>query len=159
MPLISSISAVSSCNGFSADAVHVAGNGVKIRECVIPPGFEQNLRELSRRYGAEVAWKVYEEVCRRRAEGEDMKVARALERNFATPINDLERRTKEHIDQYTAERAATWENEIFVQRRRLGNAELSLKTKETRTAREHERIAKNEITALLERLTDCRVRR
>ena len=34
--LISSISAVSSCNAFSADAVHVAGNGVKIRES---PGF------------------------------------------------------------------------------------------------------------------------
>jgi hypothetical protein len=77
----------------------------------------QDLRELSRRYGAEVAWEMYEEIFRRGVNGENLKVARALEQNSAAPTTDVERRTREYIDQYKAKRAAAWENEVFLQKR------------------------------------------
>jgi len=116
----------------------------------------QNLSQLSKRYGAKVAWQMYEEIFRRRAVGEDIRVARGLECNFAHPSTEVEVRTKEYIDQYVAKRKGEWENEIFTQRRRLGAAEESLKVKETKKAREDVRIATKKIQTLLERLTDLR---
>lgn len=116
----------------------------------------QNLSQLSKRYGAKVAWQMYEEIFRRRAAGEDIRVARGLERNFTHPSTEIEVRTKEYIDQYVAKRKSEWENEIFTQRRRLGAAEESLKVKETKKAREDVRIATKKIQTLLDRLTDLR---
>jgi putative SOS response-associated peptidase YedK len=116
----------------------------------------QNLSQLSKRYGARVAWQMYEEIFRRRAAGEDVRVARGLERNFAHPSTETELRTKEYIDQYVSNRRAEWESEIFTQRRRLGGAEESLKVKETKKAREDVRIATKKIQTLLDRLTDLR---
>jgi putative SOS response-associated peptidase YedK len=116
----------------------------------------QNLTKLSRRYGARVAWDMYEDAFRRRAAGEDVKVARALEQNFANPATDVERRTKEYIYQYTMKRRAEWEMEVFTQRRRLGEAEQSIKVKETKKAREEIRIASKKVETLLSRLADLR---
>lgn len=116
----------------------------------------QNLSQLSKRYGARVALEMYEKIFRRRADGEDIRIARGLERSFTHPSSEIELRTKEYIDQYAAKRRDEWENEIFTQRRRLGGAEESLRVKETKKAREDVRIATKKIQTLLERLTDLR---
>jgi putative SOS response-associated peptidase YedK len=99
---------------------------------------------------------MYEDIFRRRAAGEDLRIARGLEQNFSHPSTEVEVRTKEYIDQYVAKRRGEWENDIFTQRRRLGAAEESLKLKETKKAREDVRIATKKIQTLLDRLTDLR---
>ena len=96
---------------------------------------KQNLKHLSRRYNAEVDWAAFEDVFRRRAEGEDIKASRDLQRNFQNPETDTERRTAEYIARYLKDKKTEWENEIFVQRRRLAAAEESLPKRETKKAK------------------------
>ena len=112
----------------------------------------QNLREISKRYGADIAWESFDELFRRRLDGENLKVARALERNFDVPANEIELRTKNYIDLFNAQQTQQLENEIFVQRRRQGTAQASLKKKETLAARESLRISTSKIEKLLARL-------
>ena len=49
----------------------------------------QNLSHLSKRYAAEVDWEAFEELYERRAEGEDIKLARDLQRNFQQPSTEI----------------------------------------------------------------------
>jgi putative SOS response-associated peptidase YedK len=117
---------------------------------------KQNFDHLSRKYGAEVDWEAFEEVFERRAEGEDIKVSRDLQRNYQHPTTDIQKRTAGYIAQYLKAKKSEWENEIFVQRRRLAMAEESLTKKETKKAREDVRIATNKIQTFLDRLADLR---
>ena len=114
----------------------------------------QNLDHLSRRYDAEVEWEAFEDLYRRRAEGEDVRMSRDLQRNFQHPQTEVQRRTAGYIAQYVRSKRAEWETEIFKQRARLGAAEESPQSKETKKAREDVRIAKGKIQTLLERLAD-----
>jgi putative SOS response-associated peptidase YedK len=117
---------------------------------------QQNLDELSKRFGGEVDWEAFEELFKARAEGSDVKVSRALERNFSNAKDPIQERTRDYIERYVQAKASEWETEIFTQRRRLGNAEASLKTKETKKAREDVRIATKKVTTLLDRLSALR---
>jgi len=117
---------------------------------------KQNLKHLSRRYSAEVDWAAFEDVFRRRAEGEEIKASRDLQRNFQNPETDIERRTTEYIARYLKDKKAEWENEIFVQRRRLAAAEESLAKRETKKAREDLRIGTKKVQTFLDRLADLR---
>src|ERR1700722_1174898 len=117
---------------------------------------KQNFDHLSRKYGAEVDWEAFEEVFERRAEGEDIKVSRDLQRNYQHPTTEIQKRTAAYIAQYLKAKKSEWENEIFVQRRRLAMAEESLTKKETKKAREEIRIASNKIQTFLDRLADLR---
>ena len=114
----------------------------------------QNLKHLSRRYEAEVDWAAIEELYRRRAEGEDIKASRDLQRNFQNPETDVERRTAEYIAQYLKRKRAEWENEVFVQRRRVTEAEESLVKRETKNSREDIRIGSKKVQEYLDRLAD-----
>ena len=116
----------------------------------------QKFEHLSRHYGAEVDWESFREIYMRRADGENIKMSRELDRNYLHPVTDTQRLTREYIDRYVANKTSEWETEIFTQRRRLGNAERSLALKETKKAREEVRIATKKVTALLERLADLR---
>lgn len=116
----------------------------------------QSLEHLSRRYEAEVDWAAFEELYRRRAEGEDIKASRDLQRNFQNPETDVQRRTAEYIAQYLKEKRAEWENEVFVQRRRVAEAEESLVKRETKKAREDIRIGSKKAQEYLDRLADLR---
>jgi putative SOS response-associated peptidase YedK len=121
---------------------------------------EQHLRSLAREFGAEVDWRMLEQLFSSRLE-RDIKVSRALEANFVAPqipqaSSDIERLTRAHIDAYRARRAESLESEIFNQRKRLADAQRALKSKETKRAREEERIARTKIDAALSRLSDLR---
>jgi len=117
---------------------------------------QQNLRALSKQYGAEISWELFEDLFRRRLEGEDIKLARSLERNFDDPANDVERRAHASIDQFRSWRVTQWEKDIFAQRKRLADAERSLLTRQTKRAHEDVRIATQKIQDLMERLSDVR---
>jgi putative SOS response-associated peptidase YedK len=117
---------------------------------------KQKFDHLSRHHGAEVDWEAFEDVFKRRAESEDVKVARDLQRNYQNPETPVQKRTAAHIAQYLKAKKTEWENEVFVQRRRLATAEESLTKKETKKAREDVRIATNKSQMLLDRLADLR---
>jgi putative SOS response-associated peptidase YedK len=61
-----------------------------------------------------------------------------------------------HIDEHRAKLTTQWEQELFKQRKRLADAQRSLKAKEMKAARESERIATNKVQALTERLADLK---
>ncbi len=117
---------------------------------------KQKFDHLSRQHGAEVDWESFEDIFKRRSEGEDIKVARDLQRNYQNPVTDVQQRTASYIAEYLRSKKAEWENEVFVQRRRLARAEESLTKKETKKAREDVRIATNKSQMFLDRLADLR---
>ncbi len=116
----------------------------------------QNLKHLSRRYEAEVDWAAFEELYRRRAEGEDIRASRDLQRNVQLPETDTERRTAAYIGQYLKAKRDEWEQEVFAQRRRIAEAEESLTKRETKKAREDIRIGTKKAQEYLDRLADLR---
>jgi putative SOS response-associated peptidase YedK len=116
----------------------------------------QNLKTLSRRYEAEVDWAAFEELYRRRAEGEDIKAPRDLQRNFQTPETDAEHRTAKYITQYLQTKRTEWESGVFAQKRRVAEAEESLTKRETKKAREDIRIGNKKAQEFLDRLADLR---
>jgi putative SOS response-associated peptidase YedK len=116
----------------------------------------QDLHEIARRFGAEIAYEMFTQLFRRRREEEDLKVARALEQNFMHPANDLEQHIKADIEAHRARRVAQWEKDLFVQKKRLADAERSLSVRETHKARDEVRIASKKIETNLARLSDVR---
>ncbi|AXC12413.1 hypothetical protein ACPOL_3118 [Acidisarcina polymorpha] len=101
-------------------------------------------------------WESFEDVFKRRAEGEDLKVARDLQRNYQNPSTDVQKKTAGYIAQYLKTKKSEWENEVFVQRRRLATAQESLIKRETKKAKEDVRIATNKSQMFLDRLADLR---
>ena len=115
----------------------------------------QNLKHLSRRYEAEVDWAAFEELYRRRAEGEDIRASRDLQRNFQHPETDVERRTAAYIAHIskpsaTSGRRASSHKVAASQRRknRSPNGDQE--------ARENIRIGTKKAQEYLDRLADLR---
>jgi hypothetical protein len=117
---------------------------------------QQDLYTLARRFGASVDWPLFEELFRYRGEDHSIKVARALEANFSNPENDPARRIQAHIAHYRSAQASAWEQELFKQKKRLADAQRSLKEKDTKRAREEERIATSKIENYIDRLADLK---
>jgi putative SOS response-associated peptidase YedK len=116
----------------------------------------QDIPELARRYGAQIAYGAFAELFRRRLEDKSIKVARALERSFLSPKTPLEEQITADIEAFRRQQITAWETEVFTQRKRLADAERSLQQRETKRAREHSRIATHKIQGCLDRLADAR---
>lgn len=117
---------------------------------------EQNLKRLARLGDARVDLPMFEDLFHRRAEGEDIKLARALEANFLAPESPAELRIAADIRAHHAAQARKWEVELFRQKKRLADAERSLARRTTRKAEEDRRIAGNKIEWLLGKLAELR---
>jgi hypothetical protein len=92
---------------------------------------KQRLRCLAKGFLAEVDWRMFEELFRRRL-AQDIKVSQALEANFVDEAltqtaSDAERLACEHIKEYRARRRESLEGEIFKQKRRLADAQRSVR--------------------------------
>ncbi|MFL6605693.1 MAG: SOS response-associated peptidase family protein [Steroidobacteraceae bacterium] len=116
----------------------------------------QDLHTLVRRFGGDVDWSSFEALFRLRLEDNGIKISRALETNFENPVNSTGERIREHIEAFRKAQASAWEQELFKQKKRLADAQRSLAEKETKRAREDERIATNKIASYLERLADLK---
>jgi plasmid stabilization system protein ParE len=79
-----------------------------------------------------------------------------LEATFENPLNSTGQRIREHIEAFRKAQASSWERDLFKQKKRLADAQRSLKEKETKRARDDERIATNKIESYIERLTDLK---
>ena len=117
---------------------------------------QQNLRLLAKRFGADVDWALFEQVFHRRLQDDEIKFARAMEANFQQPQSEIERRIQADIEVYRKAIGARWETDLFKQKKRLADARRSLQTKETKKARDDERIASTKIDTYLERLANLR---
>ena len=122
---------------------------------------EQHLRSLARDFRAEVDWDMFETLFRERLEHRDIKVARALEANFMSPATqtgepEVEGRVRSLIEAHRRIVAESLERDVFKQRKRLADARRSREEKETKRAREEERIAEGKIESLRARLVDGR---
>lgn len=112
----------------------------------------QDLKAALRHWGAHVDTGSFEELFRRRADGEDIKIAKAMEANFYSPESEVEARIKAHIDRYNREQIKKCEAELFVQKKRQADADRALIVKETKKALDDKRISTNKIEWNLRRL-------
>ena len=106
------------------------------------------------RLQAQYAEKAFEDIFRRRITDDSIKLAKALEANYAEPRTPSEARIKEYIQAYHARAAREHEEALFAQRKRLADAERKLKVKETKKALSDQRIATSKVAWHLEKLAD-----
>lgn len=92
----------------------------------------------------------------RRLDDPSIQISRGFEANFEDPTTDDGRQIKAAIDAHRARLATKIEKDLFTQKTRLVTAERSLKSKETKKAREDVRIATSKIDTLTAKLGDLR---
>lgn len=95
------------------------------------------------------------------------RLPRGFDLEFSTPESEVERAIRERIGAWRARRTQQLETELFALRKRLADAERKLAVKETKTARESQRIARSKIAQAMDRLAllrndaphenDCRI--
>src|SRR5690242_9649472 len=116
----------------------------------------QNLTWLAKRYGAEVAWELFQELFRRRIDDDGVQFSRALDVHVMQMTEEKARVSQGYIEQYRGKQARAWEQELFKQRKRLVDAQRKLQIKETKAARNDERIATEKMAALSGKLSTLR---
>lgn len=127
----------------------------KFRPMCYSAQVKQHLKELERRFGAHVDLDQVEMVLRARLEDNPgIRIPRAFEANFATPTSSAEERIKALIDKHRALATEGWQMEMFAQKKRLADAQRKLAAKETKAARNDERIATKKIEQYRDRLVD-----
>lgn len=77
------------------------------------------------------------------------RIPKAVDAWFMHPTTEAEREIKASIDQFNKDRLATWEAELFKQRKRLADAERALAAKPTKKAENDKRVATNKVDQLL----------
>ncbi|HEU4459988.1 MAG TPA: SOS response-associated peptidase family protein [Methylibium sp.] len=85
-----------------------------------------------------------------------IKIPKAMDFAFADPQTDDERAIKALIDEFNRQQTTELEQALFVQRKRLADAERSLQTKLTKAATESRRIATDKIDWQLGKLADLK---
>jgi putative SOS response-associated peptidase YedK len=105
-----------------------------------------------RETGAEMDIDQFREIFGARLIDSSIRIPRAIERWFDEPQTDAERYIKTLIDQYREAETAKLEREVFVQRKRLADAERTLAAKTTKAAAESKRIATDKVEKSLTRL-------
>jgi putative SOS response-associated peptidase YedK len=114
----------------------------------------QIVRKLHRQLGIRLDYAEAESLFMRRLEEPGLNISRGFEANFEEPSTEQGQWIKQAIDQHRARVASKTERDLFSQKTRLAGAQRSLLEKETKKAREDERIATNKIAALSAKLTD-----
>jgi hypothetical protein len=113
----------------------------------------QDLRDYLRETRAYADLVQIEEIFRRRLSDPSVRIPRGFERNFDHPRTPEEARIRDLIDRQRAAQIPKLEQEIFKQRKRLADAERTLKAKTTKKALEDQRIATAKIDACIEKLS------
>jgi putative SOS response-associated peptidase YedK len=109
-----------------------------------------------RQFGADIDIKEFVRLYWERQQGSKAKIPKAMDAAFAHPQTDDERTIKALIDDYDRRQAATLEQELFKQRKRLADAERTLQVRTTKAATESRRIATSKVEWALGKLADLR---
>lgn len=112
-----------------------------------------------REFGAEISIAEYAQIYWERQETNlKRKLPRAMDRAFLRDTSSDSRilDIQSMIRRYDAEQTTQLQQEVFVQRTRLADAERKLQTKITKAATDSQRIATDKIERAMSRLTDLR---
>ena len=113
-------------------------------------------RRYVRRWGAHADLAAFHSLFAQRLADPRIKVPAALEAEFLDPHSDSEAAIAELITTFRRDQAQRWEQELFVQRKRLADAQRQLQAKVTKGALESQRIASAKVDSLRARLADLR---
>ena len=113
-------------------------------------------RRYLRDYDAPMSLKEFVDLFWRRAADPKLKIPKAMELAFDDPQTPAEVEIKALIDRFNAEQVSKVEAELFRQRKRLADAQRSLREKSTKAALESERIANGKVEWALGKLADLR---
>jgi putative SOS response-associated peptidase YedK len=116
----------------------------------------QIVRKLHRDLGIRLDYAEAERLFLRRLDDPALNISRGFEANFDDPATDQGHRIKAAIEEHRLRVAGKTERDLFSQKTRLVTAERSLRTKETKKAREDVRIATHKIDTLTAKLSDLR---
>lgn len=110
--------------------------------------FSAYLREI----GAVPDYEQITRILEQRLVDKSIRIPRGFERNFDHPMTVEDKRVRELISQYRNATTTKFEQELFAQKKRLGDAERKLKVKQTKAALNDQRIATNKIDTCVEKL-------
>jgi putative SOS response-associated peptidase YedK len=113
-------------------------------------------RRYLRDFGAQMSLREFVDLFWRRTADPRVKIPKAMELAFGDPQSAPEAEIKALIDRYNAEQAAKLEAELFRQRKRLADAQRSLRQRTSKSALESERIAASKVDWALGKLSDLR---
>jgi len=113
-------------------------------------------RQYVRKFGAVLSIEDYIDIFWRRSAGARISIPKAMAAAFAQPANEDEQQIKALIDEFDAQQATRFEQELFKQRKRLADADRTLQAKTTKAALESKRIAGDKIEWALGKLSDLR---
>ncbi|HEY6644313.1 SOS response-associated peptidase family protein [Povalibacter sp.] len=113
----------------------------------------QSLNDYLREQGARPDYAQIEGVFRQRVADRNVRIPRGFERNFDDPVNAEQQRIRLLIDQHRQAQITRFEQEAFAQKRRLADAQRRLQVKETKSARNEQRIATGKIDGALQKLS------
>jgi putative SOS response-associated peptidase YedK len=116
----------------------------------------QAYQDYVRRFGAEISIREFVELYASRGKGAKVKTTKAMDDAFLRTSTPETRDIAERIDAWNAEQTAELEQLLFRQRKRLADAERSLRTKSTKKALADQRIATNKIDWAKGKLADLR---
>ena len=117
---------------------------------------EHNLKLIAKLAAAKLDAEMFVDVFARRAEGEDIKLAKALEANFLKPTTTVEKRIAKSIASYHTEQIKQWETELFKQKKRNADAQRSMKLKTTKKAENDLRVSTNKIAWLKSKIANIK---
>jgi len=117
---------------------------------------QANYRKYVRAWGADISLAEFFRLYWDKTQGLKLRTPKALDDAFAQPQNDEERRIKALIDELQGRQAHDLEQELFRQKKRLADAERTLRGKTTKAATESRRIATDKIAWALGKLSDLR---
>jgi len=114
----------------------------------------ESYKKLHRAYSASPDWESIRKLFWRRVHEKNVRIPKALELSFEHPEQPEEVAIKKLVDEYRVNQTRVLEQELFKQKKRLGDAERKLKTKVTKAAQEDQRISTDKIDALVRRIRD-----
>jgi putative SOS response-associated peptidase YedK len=117
---------------------------------------QQKIKDYYRRFNAAPDYEQISGIFRARLENKTIRIPRAFEANFDRPENAEEQVLRDLTLEYRARMATEWERELFAQKTRQANAVRKLAVKETKAARNDERVAGNKVAYFSNRLADLK---
>lgn len=113
-------------------------------------------RKYTRTYNAHISIREFVKLFEQRANDNRVLIPKGMEFPFTHPQSEEERAIKVLIDDFATAQAHRYEQELVKQRARLEEAEHKLQMKETKSARESQRIATKKIEWATGKLADLR---
>lgn len=116
----------------------------------------QDYRDYIRRYGADIDIKTFYNLYWRRSQGEKIKIPKAMDALFVGATAGQEGEIAQMIQAFNDDQVMQLEQELFIQRKRLADAERKLAVKTTKAAEESQRIATKKDKWIRSKLDDIK---